>query len=188
MKTLRTSLSILTLSLMAFCSASAQQAVAPPPKPADSGPSLEVTLQFIASKINSIGPIVVADNYHDNQENTDRHGAYSYEFSNATANVSACLVSYHEKWKSFEHLEQQGNYGIPFGQVKDVIVFPIEQMWKHDDTAGGHPEFTDHADPPVFVVRVRRQTATLMSFTSGRPAFTQRRAKKRAINGNAGSV
>ena len=57
MKFLRTTLSILALGLMAFSSASAQQPVAPPPKPAYSEPSLAVTMKFIQDKLNEQGDV-----------------------------------------------------------------------------------------------------------------------------------
>ena len=31
--------------------------VAPPPKPADGGPTLEVTMRFVEDKLNEVGPI-----------------------------------------------------------------------------------------------------------------------------------
>jgi len=36
---------------------SGNKAVPPPPKPADEGPSLEVTMKFIQDKLNDIGPV-----------------------------------------------------------------------------------------------------------------------------------
>jgi hypothetical protein len=45
MKTLRASLSIVALGLIPLMPVAAQKAVAPPPKPADGGPSLEAAMK-----------------------------------------------------------------------------------------------------------------------------------------------
>jgi hypothetical protein len=60
--------------VLATSAALAQQkkTVPPPPKPADEGPSPEVTTKFIQDKMNSIGPVNYVVYTHDNATDNDR--------------------------------------------------------------------------------------------------------------------
>jgi hypothetical protein len=75
----------------------AQQTVAPPPKPAESGPSLAVTMKFIQDKMNDQGKINYALYTHDNSSDED-WPVYqiSIEISNVIANPATCRITWHK--------------------------------------------------------------------------------------------
>jgi hypothetical protein len=88
---------ILTCCLICFVSSglAAQQTVPPPPKPADDGPSLEVTMKFIQDKLNDIGPLkwtVTSRNADAGDENITVHAA---ELAKVVADPQRCTISYH---------------------------------------------------------------------------------------------
>jgi hypothetical protein len=97
LKTLRTTTSILALTLTAFSLVSAQQAVSPPPKPADGGPSLAVTMQFIQDKLNQHGKINFAEYVQDNAAGNDWIVQQALEIVNVVIHPESCIISYHFK-------------------------------------------------------------------------------------------
>ena len=66
-----------------------QQPVAPPPKPADSGPSLAVTLQFIQDRMNDQGTVGFVSTRSDLSAETFRN---FYTISDVVADPSACTL------------------------------------------------------------------------------------------------
>jgi hypothetical protein len=66
------SVHIAALTLL-LCTAAAvsQTAIAPPPRPADSGPTVAVTMKFIQDKLNDVGTVACTNSFpavNQNQE------------------------------------------------------------------------------------------------------------------------
>ena len=133
----------------------AQTAVAPPPKPADSGPSLAVTMQFIQDKLNQQGKINFADYVHDNAAGKDWVTQNAYEIGEVVIHPESCIISYNVKTWVNGAAGVGGDGYIPFNDVQDVVILPVEQAWKEIDSKAGNTTRSYKSDPPVFSLRVR---------------------------------
>jgi hypothetical protein len=132
--------------------AQGKNVVPPPPKPADEAPSLEVTMKFIQDKLNSIGPVNFTLYSHVDAVG-DLTAQFHDEVTTVVADPSTCQISY--RWKE----EVKGhalNLDISFflKDVKDLVVLPEEQHLKQMRSADSE---SDRADPPVFVLKVRKK-------------------------------
>src|ERR1700679_807899 len=98
MDTLRTTARILALSIAAFVSASAQQAVAPPPKPADSGPTLEETMKFIQDNLEEGKLTYTAFVSDASQPGVQWKNQFKVEMTHLVADAKTCRISFH--WRA----------------------------------------------------------------------------------------
>jgi len=130
--------------------------VPPPPKPADDGPNLEVTMKFIQDKLNSIGPVNYAVYFHDDTKANSAAGQFRNENTKVVADPSTCRIDYHRKVEQLGKVEEDQEQRILLKDVEDIVLMPWEQVQKETDTAAGHPSFITTVDPPVFVLKVRR--------------------------------
>jgi hypothetical protein len=156
MKVLRTTLSFLALGLLAFSSASAQKVVAPPPKPADSGPSLSATMQFIQTRLNELGNMYYAAYVHDNATGKDWTEQVSVETRNLIADSATCSIHYHLKNTvngpvTYDHDESFNLHDVQSLEVRTGI-----QHRKRLDAGDGHPTWDARMDPPLFVLVIRQ--------------------------------
>jgi hypothetical protein len=155
------SISILLLALAAPAMAQTHP-VAPPPQPPDaapasSGPSLEVTLQFIADKINENGTINYVAFGQSTTDGSTFSKKFSKTFSQARPDAAQCTVSYHFKEIIDGQKMSDLDAGVPLREVQDVVVMPLEQAITQSWAAGGHPEMVViSVSPPFTVVKVRR--------------------------------
>jgi hypothetical protein len=142
---------------MAVSAAVAQEKkdVPPPPKAANDGPSLEVTMKFIQDKVSEIGPLNSAVYCHSTAGN-DFMNRRKVEATNVVANASTCRFSYRWKWEQDGTVVWDVDVGFSFKDVGDIVVMPVDQYQKEVDTAAGHPEISCRADPPLFALKVRR--------------------------------
>jgi membrane-associated protease RseP (regulator of RpoE activity) len=76
------------------CGLRAQQTVPPPPKPADDGPSLEVTMKFIQDKLNDIGPLRYSVGRRAVDADRDSVFGETDEITNVVADPQRCTISY----------------------------------------------------------------------------------------------
>jgi hypothetical protein len=132
-----------------------KKTVPPPPKPADPGPSLEVTMKFIQEKLD-VGPVNFAAYVHDNAVGNDWTNQFKIEITNIAANAGTCRISYHLKNGINGAAGQDADFWFLLNTVPDVAVMPIEPALKEADTGGGHPTWNSRVEPPVFVLRVHR--------------------------------
>jgi len=143
------------LTLFAASSAFAQD-VPPPPKPADSGPSLAATMQFIQEQLGSIGAVNYVAYFHDNTVGND----WTQKFANEViveANATGCRISYHELLTRNGQVMIDQDAGILLKDVTEVVVKAGEQALKESNSKAGHPEWTARMDPPVYILEVRRK-------------------------------
>jgi hypothetical protein len=147
---------MMCFAFLAATGAMAQQkkTVPPPPKPADDGPSLEITMKFIQDKLNDIGPVNYVIYYHDNEVGNDWTAHQKSELTNAVADPSACRISYHVKETGEVPYDSNDQFSLE--NVKNIAVMSLEQRKKQISTAMGHPSWKPTVDPPVFLVDVRR--------------------------------
>jgi hypothetical protein len=152
------------LAALAVSTVSAQkkETVAPPPKPANKGPSLEVTMKFIQDKLRERGKTNYTLNVHDSSDNKEWSVHPGDEFSNVVADPASCRISYHvHGWNSGD-LDQRivdvsSDYGFSLKDVQDVVVAPIELEGKLE---GDTSTLSCKSDPPVFVLLLRREKGT----------------------------
>ena len=147
----------------------AQTAVPPPPMPADNGPSLAVTMQFIQDKMNEQGKINYTLNTHDNLKNEDWP---VYQISihafNVIANPATCRITWHKVTTNGGKVGINGDFSLDLRNVLSFEVRTSTYEAKMEDTANGHPEIDKHQDPPYFAVtaKLRNNTETPLFFSS----------------------
>lgn len=144
------------LSLILCCVAIPQKAVLPPPKPKDAGPSLADTAKFIQAKLNDVGKVNFADYVHNNATNNDWIVQNSSEATNVVADAAACRITYHMKIVINGRTEFDQDASIPLKDVQDLVVKTVEEDLKTIDADLGYTTRSYRADPPVFVLKVRR--------------------------------
>jgi hypothetical protein len=82
------------LTLLAVSSAFAQD-VPPPPKPADDGPSLEVTMKYIQDRLNGQAKVSYQSYLTDDNDPSSRIlSSYSSAVSNTAADTAGCKLSF----------------------------------------------------------------------------------------------
>jgi hypothetical protein len=166
----------------------AQTAVQPPPKPADSGPSLAATMQFIQEKVGQQGKINFALYVHDNAAGNDWIVQKALEVTNIVPHPETCILNFHVKlWENGSIVVDQ-DLGIPFRDAEDVIIQPVEQSIKENDNKAGYTTRSYRSDPPVFALRVRRKaTYNELYFTDEETANRVAKAMVHAVELCGGS-
>jgi hypothetical protein len=137
-----------------------KKTVPPPPKPADEGRSLEVTMEFIQEKLGAIGPVNYRLHYHDNVSGNDGMSHWKIGVTKVVADSSACRVSDHFRQEfqegNFGAVLADGDFGFSLKEVANIVVMQIEQLHKEWNAAAGHTSLTYKVDPPIFLLRVHR--------------------------------
>ncbi len=142
---------VLFSCLFASVCASAQKAPQPP-KPADEGPNLEVTMKFIQDKLTEQGTIHYALYTHDNLSGADTGTQVSFEVSSFT--FDGCKYDFRSKW------DISKNGDAPSGMHEDgsiehfksAEVRTAESWWNQELADEGSPSRTARAEPDVFVL------------------------------------
>jgi hypothetical protein len=146
----------------------AQTAVAPPPQPADNGPSLAVTMQFIQEKLNDNGKASWIDTAQSarfggmNWQDTVTH-----EVSNLVADQGQCSISYHffakhsVAYRFIATSDGKNNKGeelsFSLRAVQEIVVKPYEQYETEWLAKNGHPDTTVLSTTPAMTALVVRQ-------------------------------
>ena len=115
MKTPRAIITVLVLTVLT--SALAQQAVAPPPKPAVKGPSLAETMQLIQNELNAVGRLSFVVHIYDKEEGNGI-SKYIEERSKVVADPATCTIRYHW-WRSM-HGDVVNDEDVTFS-LRDVL-------------------------------------------------------------------
>lgn len=153
-------------AILAVSGALAQEKknVPPPPKPADDGPSLEVTMKFIQDKLNDVGPIIFANYLHDDATGNNWTNQAKLEVTKVVADPAACSVSYHWKTEYNGAVQQDMDISFLLKQVSEIDAMTMVEKNKQTNTALGHPSWNSRSDPPVFALKVRRTDQTYSIF------------------------
>jgi tetratricopeptide (TPR) repeat protein len=142
--------------MMAHSPEQAGRGVPPPPKPTADGPDLAATMQFIQDKLNSVGPMNFAANFHDSATSSDWTDQFKVAPTRVLADPSGCRIDYH--WRSETNGSVRGDFDDWFylKNVEDIVVLPLDQQQKEWNAAAGHPSWNSSVEPAVFLLKVRR--------------------------------
>jgi hypothetical protein len=140
--------------IFAVATAAAQQSVAPPPRTADSGPSLEATLKFLQDKLRNIGKMNWAVYCHNNIEGDDVSSLFSREKINVTADVPNCRITYHRKEFRDDQLQNDQDFWVNFRNVEVIQVGSGDEMQNRVEARSGHPQISCRVEPSIWIVRV----------------------------------
>jgi len=171
-------IAILSIAFTLCHAAIPQQAVPPPPKPADSGPSLAVTMKFIQDKLNDIGKVSYVGFVHDTKTGNDGTNTFTDEFTNATADPNECRVAYHWKVTRDGTVTADSDLWFTLHDVQDVVVKPFEQYQNEADAGAGLPNLiVSSTNPPLTALLVRRPQGGYNLFPFTDPQLADRVAK-----------
>jgi hypothetical protein len=151
-------ITVLLFSILpASVSVLSQTAVAPPPTPADNGPSLEATMQFIQNKIGGLGSLNWATYVHDNVSGSDWVVRKSSEITDFKAFPASCILGFQSKFAIDGETKEDKKAGIPFRDLQDVVILPMERIDKEDDSKNGNVTWSYRYDLPIFVLKIRNR-------------------------------
>jgi hypothetical protein len=168
---------ILAFALAAVGALHAQQTVPPPPRPADSGPSLEATMQFIQEnaaegKLNFTA--IVSDT---SQQGVEWRNKFTVETSNLATDAGACRLTYH--WRAEENgkVVDDADYSLAFKDVKEIVVLSQDQNQNQVDSRNGHPDWNSRIAPSLFTLIARRPKGMVNVFLFSDETMANRVAK-----------
>ncbi|MGO9316472.1 MAG: hypothetical protein ACLPXT_12275 [Terracidiphilus sp.] len=176
-KTLRSAAFILAFALMAAGALHAQQAVAPPPNPSGSGPSLETTMQFIQDNAAEGKLSYTASVSDASQQGAEWSNKFTVEMSNLAADAGACRLTYH--WRAEENgkLADDADYSLALKDVKEIVVLSQDQNQNQVDSRNGHPDWNSHIAPSLFTLIARRPKGVVNVFLFSDETMANRVAK-----------
>jgi hypothetical protein len=127
------------------------------PRPAESGPSLAVTMQFLQSTLNEQGKLNWTTHHHDSADGTNWDYAFIFEITNLVANPADCSIGYHYKITRDGAVSSDEDASLNLHDVQDLTLTTGDQRQNKNDAAAGHTTWTAKIDPPVFDLVVRGQ-------------------------------
>ncbi|MFZ0339208.1 MAG: hypothetical protein WAL45_14330 [Terracidiphilus sp.] len=137
-----------------FSAAFAQQSV--PPAPADNGPTLAVTMQFIQDRLNEQGKINYTLHAHDSSTNTDWPvSQISIEVTNVIADPATCRITWHKVTTNGGEVRINRDFSLDLRTVQSFETRTSTQEAKAEDNASGPNAVTKTQVPPYFVVTAR---------------------------------
>jgi hypothetical protein len=175
------------LALGCAIAAWGQQSTPPPAKPADSGPTLAATMQFIQEKLSEQGQVGWAEIYSNQPQVTRRRFV---QLTDVMADPAACTLYTTETNETNVDLPKGSTYKlngkpvndddlrthivetdtVSFKQVEKVTV---EFMVNRALGVPAHPEISARLTPPVFYVKLWASSAVFSihgSITTGKLA------------------
>jgi hypothetical protein len=159
-------LTAMCFATLAVCAALAQQkkTAPPPPKPADEGPSLEVTIKFIQDKLKDIAEIKWAQRPTETRGGGDpRWQTYGQPaFSEVLADPSSCQVTFHQLVHQDKatcaalscNAQLEWTWRVSFHDVEKIEVMSRQDYINREHAKEGHPELQEVVTPAVFDVNV----------------------------------
>ncbi|MGD0683021.1 MAG: hypothetical protein ABR990_13345 [Terracidiphilus sp.] len=129
----------------------------PAATPADTGPSLAESMQFIQDKLNNLGKVAFVEFMQD--VNTGPVGTFTLtnEISNLVGDQNQCRISYHRKMTFNGKTTLDNNDGFSLRDVQDIVVKPWEQYQNEIFARNGTPNYTiTSSNPPIILLQVRR--------------------------------
>ncbi len=148
---------ILGIAISAICFAACAQQPAPP-APADNGPTLAVTMQFIQDRMNEQGKINYTLHTHDSSTNTD-WPVYQIgiEVTNVIADPASCRITWHKVTTNGGEVRINRDFALDLRTVQSFEMRTSTQEAKAEDNANGPNAVTKTQIPPYFVVTARSQ-------------------------------
>jgi len=168
-------------SILAFALASAacgQRAAPPPDRPADGGPALAATMQFIQEKLSQQGQVGSAEilsngvtkrnyvNVSDVMADPAACTLYTTEIVDSTTDLPKGQVL--KPGFSIEDLHTHivETDTIPFRQIEKITVEKLEDIVNQKYSETAHPEIKAAITPPLFYVNLWASSAVFSSHTS----------------------
>jgi hypothetical protein len=133
-----------------------KKAVPPPPKPAESGPSLEATMKYIQNKVGDEGRFNFVVHLHDAQSNEEWSNQNTAEINDLRSETGTCRLGLHWKTSVNGKAATDADYWIDLKTVNTIQVLPIEQDLKRVDTSADHPTREYRVEPTFFAVVLNR--------------------------------
>ena len=133
------------------------QPVEQPPvaAPADSGPSLAETMQFIQNKLNDLGKETFALYIQDSSDNSTAVVNITSEINNVVADQSQCRITYHLKISNNNKVKTDLNGVCPLRDVGQIVVRPYEYWQTEWFAKNGFPTATaTSTNPPAIQLSV----------------------------------
>jgi hypothetical protein len=164
-------------TLFAITSALAQD-VPPPPKPNDSGPSLEATMKFIAEKVaDESKQSYTASVADSSQPGAEWSNKFAVEITNFVADTKACRISFHWRAEVNGRVSDNTDYNLTLKDVREIVVMPQAQNQQQVDTRSGHPAWSSRIEPGLFTLVARRPKSLENAFLFSDEATAGRVAK-----------
>jgi hypothetical protein len=149
-------LTTISFVVLAVSAALAQEkkAVPAPPKPADDGPSLEVTMKFIQDKLKDMGEIHYPTRPVRATDGGDPQWAPSFHpaFSEVVADPSSCDLTLH--MVSHQNQEYEWTFAFSFHEVEKIEVISLQDGLNREHVKEGHPEIQEEITPAIFNVDI----------------------------------
>jgi hypothetical protein len=166
-------------AIMAQDSAPAQPAEQQPAAaPADNGPSLAETMQFIQGKLNELGKVSFVEFMQD--VNTGPAGTFTITnvINNLVGDQNQCRISYHRIMTFNGKTTIDKNDAFLLRDVQDIVVKPWEQYQNEIFARNGTPNYTiTSSNPPIILLQVRRPRGEENVFPFTDPNLADRVAK-----------
>jgi hypothetical protein len=138
-----------------FLSMLRAQDVPPPPRPADNGPSLDVTMKFIQE--NAEDKVNYTASVSDPaQPGTEWKNQFKVVITNFVADANSCRISFHWRAEVNGKVADDTDYNLLLKDVRTIVVMPQDQNQKQVDTRNGHPEWNSQIVPSLFTLIARR--------------------------------
>ncbi len=121
------------------------------------GPSMDVTVQFILDKLNSLGKVNLVAFNHDTSDNSDYSINKSFEASNVTYDAGAKQFNFH--WNEWINGNQTQNKdaGFQLTHVNNVVVKSYNDYQLDINAKAGKPNLVPTStNPPITVMVLLR--------------------------------
>jgi len=136
-------------AIMTQAAAPAQPADQPPASaPADTGPSLAETMQFIQDKLNDHHKETFALYVQDSSDNSTAVVTITSEINNVVADQSQCRITYHLKMLNNNKVKSELNGVCPLRDVEQIVVRPYEYWQTEWFAKNGFPTATATSTNP----------------------------------------
>jgi hypothetical protein len=180
---------VVSLTLLAGSTCRAQN-VPPPPKPKDSGPSLEVTMKYIQEKLNAQGVVSWMVRYR----NTEPPGASpwagnisdptyeSEEAADATTDLKGCSLNVRFKTTSMskQTINSDQKASISFKDIAKLEVMTLQEEYqRYKVFPPGNPNIRAEVSPDtsVVVLSLVNKPGSAVDFKFQDPQMADRMAK-----------
>ena len=120
------------------------------------GQGLDETLGFIRDKVAQQGLIYYSAALHDSANGANWGNQFNVEASNVTVDIPACQLNFHWHTVVDGKVAYDGEGGVPFGKVNQVVVIGMEADTLRLSVEAGHPTWTNKVTPAVWVVTTHR--------------------------------
>lgn len=135
---------------------SAQQPT-PPPRPAENGPTLAATMQFIQDKLNDLGRVSFVEFFQDTNDGSTSTTTDTNEITNVFADPVQCRISYHRRTTEDGRLYKDVNSTFSLRDVQNITVMPHEKANNEWNAQQGRPNLiTTSTNPPIAELSAHR--------------------------------